>query len=97
MIEEHALLTIVAGQEDAFVAAYAQARPLLLQSGATSATVSRCVEHSSRFLLLATWPTIEAHTEGFRGSAAFLAWRALLGPFFASDPEVTHYSSVALP
>jgi len=94
MIDEHAVFTIQAGQEGAFVAAYEQARPLLLAAGASDVVMSRCVEHPSRFLLRARWDSLEAHMEGFRGSPAFGQWRGLIGPFFAADPEVTHYTVV---
>lgn len=91
MIDEYAIFTIHAGREDDFLAAYAQARPLLLAAGATDVVMSRCVEHPSRFLLRATWESVEAHVDGFRGSPAFGQWRALIGPFFAADPDVAHY------
>jgi hypothetical protein len=37
------------------------------------------------------WDSLDAHVVGFRESDAFSAWRALIGPFFASPPEVVHY------
>ena len=36
------------------------------------------------------WRTLENHTVDFRGSPLFQQWRALVGPHFASPPEVEH-------
>jgi hypothetical protein len=30
----------------------------------------------------------------FRGSEAFTAWRAIVGPFFAQPPQVEHFEFV---
>jgi heme-degrading monooxygenase HmoA len=38
------------------------------------------------------WDTLEDHTVGFRGSAAYADWRAIVGGFFASAPTVEHFS-----
>lgn len=95
MIREHAVFQIKPGDEAAFEAAYARARIILLASPtAHSAVLSRCVEDRSRYLLLVEWDTLEAHTEDFRGSSAFVEWRALIGPYFDGVPDVTHYSAV---
>jgi hypothetical protein len=40
------------------------------------------------------WETLEAHTVGFRQSAAFGEWRGILSPFFAGAPDVLHYVGV---
>jgi len=37
------------------------------------------------------WTSTEAHTVGFRQSAAFADWRAIIGPFFAKAPYVEHF------
>ena len=47
-----------------------------------------------RYLLLVRWETLEAHTVGFRQSAAFGEWRGILSPFFAGAPVVEHYEGV---
>ena len=72
MITEHAVLDVVAGREDEFVAAMERAKGLIAASpGFVSLRVERCVEQPSRFLLLVEWERLEDHTEGFRGSAAY--------------------------
>ncbi|MGW0660863.1 antibiotic biosynthesis monooxygenase family protein [Streptodolium elevatio] len=94
-ILEHALLDVRPGQEDAFLAAFAEARPLIEgQKGFVDLRLERCVEHPSRFLLLVRWDTLEDHTEGFRGSPEYVRWRELLHHFYDPFPEVTHFARV---
>jgi heme-degrading monooxygenase HmoA len=56
--------------------------------------VQRCLETPGRYLLLVWWETLEAHTVGFRQSAAFGEWRAIIGSHFVSPPVVEHYERV---
>lgn len=95
-ILEHALLDVRAGYEDAFLAAFAEARPLIeVQKGFVDLRLERCAEHPSRFLLLVHWDALEDHTEGFRGSPEYARWRELLHHFYDPFPEVTHFRRVA--
>lgn len=57
-------------------------------------SVSRGVESPSCYLLLVEWDDLEAHTEGFRGSAAYEQWRALLHHFYDPFPVVEHFTPV---
>jgi heme-degrading monooxygenase HmoA len=41
--------------------------------------------------LIVRWSSLEAHTVGFRQSAAFADWRAIIGPYFAKPPVVEHF------
>jgi heme-degrading monooxygenase HmoA len=50
-----------------------------------------CQETRGRWLLLVRWTTTEAHTVGFRQSAAFAEWRSIIGPFFKQPPHVEHF------
>ena len=45
-------------------------------------------------MLLVEWDSLEAHTEGFRGSPAYQEWRALLHHFYDPHPVVEHFSTV---
>ena len=95
MILEHALLPVIPGQEAAFEAALAQALPIIRrQPGCLSADVSRCVEAGSSYLLLARWETLADHEEGFRGSADYQEWKALLHHFYDPFPTVLHFAEV---
>jgi heme-degrading monooxygenase HmoA len=92
MVLEHALIDIRPGTGEAFEAALAEARLVIGASpGFVSLRLHRGVEAPDRYLLLVEWDTLDAHVVGFRESDAFTAWRALIGPFFATPPEVVHY------
>jgi heme-degrading monooxygenase HmoA len=96
VIIEHVVLPVSPGREADFEAAFAQARPLIeSMSGFLSLTLSRCIEAPSNYLLLVEWETLEDHTEGFRGSAEYQEWRALLHHFYEPFPTVEHYVQVA--
>ena len=62
MVLEHALLSVRAGEEDSFEAAFAQARSIISgMTGFGRLTLSRCLERPSTYLLLVEW-------HGARGS-----------------------------
>lgn len=97
MILEHAAFTVRPGTGDQFESALARARHLLTEApGCASVALHRGIEEPDRYVLLVTWESVEAHTEGFRGSEAFTRWRELIGPYFAADPEVGHLAAVDL-
>lgn len=54
--------------------------------------VNKGIESPERYVLMIFWETLENHTVDFRESPAFLAWRAIVGPFFASAPVVEHFN-----
>jgi heme-degrading monooxygenase HmoA len=96
MITEQAVLPVIPGSEEAFEAAFADARRLIAASpGFGGLTLSRCVERPSTYLLLVQWDSIEDHEVGFRGSPAYAEWRALLHHFYSPAPTVEHYAVVA--
>ncbi|MGK3647885.1 antibiotic biosynthesis monooxygenase family protein [Pseudarthrobacter enclensis] len=95
MITEHALLPVRAGLEQDFEAAFDQARHIIAaMPGFISLSLSRSIESPGTYLLLVEWETLEDHTEGFRGSAEYQQWRALLHRFYEPFPVVEHYNLV---
>jgi heme-degrading monooxygenase HmoA len=95
VITEHALLPVVAGRENEFMTVMEQAKGIIASSpGFVSLRVERCIERPSCFLLLVEWDSLEDHTEGFRGSAAYEEWRALLHHFYDPFPVVEHFEVV---
>ncbi|HEX7105234.1 MAG TPA: antibiotic biosynthesis monooxygenase [Acidothermaceae bacterium] len=97
MITECALLDVRPGAEADFEGAFRQARPLIaVQPGFVSLRLERCVENRSRYLLLVQWERLEDHTDGFRRSAEYERWRALLHHFYEPFPTVEHFDSVQL-
>ena len=96
MIVEHAIMDVIPGQEEAYEAALAEALPFISSSpGFRSLRILHGIESPSRYVLLVEWDTLEAHTEGFRGSPAFESWRALLHHFYEPFPVVEHFTIAA--
>jgi len=94
MILESALLDVKPGQETAFEAAMKEARPLIAATpGFRSIAVRRCLETPNRYLLLVEWEKLEDHAIGFRQSARYEKWRALLHHFYDPFPRVEHFSA----
>ncbi|WP_395019022.1 antibiotic biosynthesis monooxygenase family protein [Dongia sp.] len=92
MILESALLDVRPGEEAAFEAAMQEARPLIAATpGFRSIAVRRSIETPSRYLLLVEWEKLEDHTIGFRQSARYEKWRALLHHFYDPFPRVEHF------
>ena len=92
MILEHAVLQVRPGLADEFRAAFAQASPIIEASpGFRSLRLLACIEDGERFLLLVKWDRLEDHIAGFRGSAAYDDWAALLHRFYEPFLEVDHY------
>ena len=96
MIIEHAVLQVRPGMEEDYIDAINGATHLIAATpGFRSIRVVRGIESPSQFVLLVEWDTIEAHTEGFRGSEAFLEWRAALHHFYEPAPVVEHFEIIA--
>lgn len=94
MILEQATFLIKPGQSQDFERAFAQARPIIQASpGFQKLEMRACIEVADRYLLLVWWDSVEAHMKGFRESAGFAQWRALLSPHFAAAPEVFHFAA----
>ena len=95
MILEVAILDVKPDQTAAFEADFARARVIIAaMDGYVSHSLKRCVERSSRYILLVEWVTLEAHTEGFRGSKAYQEWKGLLHGYYDPFPTVEHYEDV---
>jgi heme-degrading monooxygenase HmoA len=96
MITEHAILNVIPGQEQDFLSALEQAKAFIARSpGFGGLRVERCLENPSTFLLLVEWESLEAHTQGFRGSASYEEWRNLLHHFYEPFPVVEHFEPLA--
>lgn len=96
MILESAVLDVVPGREQAFLAAIREARPLIAcQPGFLGLRLLPCLDpgQGSRFLLQVEWERLEDHTEGFRRSAEYPRWRELLHHFYDPFPLVEHYGA----
>ncbi len=100
MILEHALITVQPGRQAEFDQQFPHAKAVISQaSGFIDLNLHRGIETPEtgpaiRYLLLIRWQTLEDHTVGFRQSALFQDWRAIIGPFFASPPVVDHFERI---
>src|SRR5262245_39196941 len=95
MILEVAILNVRSGRTEEFERAFSKASPLIASApGYIRGELQRCVENSTRYVLLVQWDTVEAHTVGFRGSAAYDEWKKLLHHFYDPFPQVEHYENV---
>ena len=92
MIIEHALLQVRAGEELAFEAAMADAKPLIAASpGFLGIEVRPSAESAGTYLLLVRWQSIAHHRDGFRMSDRYQAWRDLLHRFYDPMPSVSYF------
>jgi heme-degrading monooxygenase HmoA len=97
MILEIAQLQIKPGETAAFESAFAQAQSIIASmTGYMGHELQCCVENDHHYMLLVRWATLEDHTVGFRQSAQYQTWRALLHHFYDPFPTVLHYAAVDL-
>lgn len=91
-ILEHALLHVRPGEEAAFEAAMAKAKPLIAASpGFGGIEVRPPAQAGGPYLLLVHWDSVAAHRDGFRTSDRYQQWRALLHHFYNPMPRVTYF------
>lgn len=92
---EVATLNVIPGQESAFEIAFTEAKSIIASmDGYRGHELQRCLETPNQYVLLVRWRTLEDHTIGFRESAEYLRWKALLHHFYDPFPTVEHYESV---
>ena len=92
MILEVAILNVRDGAGEAFEAAFREASLIIASMpGYVSHEVRRSIKAPSRYLLLVHWRRLEDHTVGFRQSAEYQRWSALLHHFYDPFPTVEHY------
>jgi heme-degrading monooxygenase HmoA len=95
MILEIATLIVKPDQTAQFEAAFAIAAKIIAKSpGYMSHELQRCIERANGYVLLVRWRTLEDHTIGFRQSAPYLEWKALLHHFYDPFPTVEHFSLI---
>jgi heme-degrading monooxygenase HmoA len=95
MILELAILDVKPGQSQDFEIAFSEAQTIIVSmKGYVNHQLQKCLENEHRYLLLVNWETLEDHTLGFRGSAEYLRWKALLHHFYEPFPTVEHYTSI---
>ncbi len=97
MVLEAFILNVKEGTGPEFEEAMRQAAHLIASTpGYISHEIYRCLETPGRYIFLAKWETLEAHTVGFRGSPAFQEWKQLTHHFYDPFPTVQHFEPVNL-
>ncbi len=96
MIKEFAQVEVLPGKDGEFVAAVnlAVAKVLSTARGFIAFEIYKSVERENVYMFEIQWATLVDHTVGFRESDLFPKWRAIIGPFFASPPQVEHWGIV---
>ena len=96
MILEVAILDVKPDETDTFEAAFHRAQSIISSmAGYSGHQLQKCLEKDNRYVLLVTWHTLEDHTQGFRESAEYQQWKALLHHFYDPFPVVEHYQLIA--
>ena len=97
MILEVAMLNIKPNLAPEFEAAFRQASKIISSmNGYIEHELQKSLEQPDKYVLLVKWETLEDHTIGFRGSAQYQEWRALLHHFYDPFPIVEHFEKVVL-
>lgn len=93
MILELADIRIKAGSQEAFDEAIVKGVETVIAKakGFKGYRIHKGIESPDRYVLMIFWETLENHTVDFRSSAAFQAWRSIVGPYFATPPAVEHF------
>ena len=95
MTLEVAVLDVKPGLAPEFEAAFEKAQSIIASMpGYQSHQLQRCLENDNRYLLLVNWRCLEDHTVGFRQSARYQEWKALLHHFYDPFPTVEYYEAV---
>jgi heme-degrading monooxygenase HmoA len=98
MILEIAQVEVKPGEEDAFEARVDEALAIFRRAtGCLGLELQRSIETPSRYRVMIRWRTLENHMTDFRGSPLYQEWRALVGPHFASPPQIEHCRAVMPP
>lgn len=97
MILETAVLYVNPESEAAFERDFKLAGQYISSvNGYISHSLKKCLEQSGKYLLLAEWESLEAHTQGFRKSAGYEQWKNLLHHYYDPFPVVEHYRTIAI-
>lgn len=92
MIVEYIRYIVPEPRRAAFEGAYDEAQSSLAASPHCLAyELSRCVEDPTRYVLRIEWDSADGHLQGFRKSAEFRSFLALVRPFVGNIEEMRHY------
>jgi heme-degrading monooxygenase HmoA len=97
VIVEVADIRIHPGQNAAFEEAIQRgiATVTARATGFHGCKVNRGIESPERYILQASWETLEDPTVGFRKGPLYPEWLAIVRPFAAAAPAVEHFHLVS--
>ena len=94
MILEVAILNVKPGEDTAFEASMTKAKEIISKMpGFCGLEVSKSLDVNNQYLLHVKWARQSDHTEGFRKSAEYQEWRALLHHYYDPMPIVEYYGA----
>lgn len=97
MIVEYIRYNISGERAEEFLHAYSDAaKELDASPHCKSYELSRCAENTEKFILRIEWASLDAHLNGFRKSAGFANFFALVKPFFDQIEEMKHYEVTSI-
>lgn len=97
MILEVAILHIKAGRNNEFESSFRKASKIISKAkGYIRHELQKCIEEENKYILLVRWETLKDHTIGFRESAEYEEWKALLHHYYEPFPVVEHYVNIQL-
>jgi heme-degrading monooxygenase HmoA len=97
MITEAAMLQVKPGLTRQFEQSFREASPLIASiDGYLGHELQHCMEDDHKYLLIVRWRSLEDHTVGFRESAQYQKWKALLHHYYSPFPVVEHYTRINL-
>lgn len=95
MILEVAMLQVKPGMTKEFEQNFRQASAIISRmKGYKTHELQKCLEDPNKYVLLVGWETLEDHTVGFRESADYQEWKALLHHFYDPFPTVEHFERI---
>jgi len=95
-ILEVAMLNVISGQTKAFEKNFMEAEKIISAAkGYRSHSLEKCLEDDHKYVLLVRWDSLEDHEIGFRKSAAYREWKALLHHFYDPFPTVEHFACLS--
>ncbi|AIQ56045.1 antibiotic biosynthesis monooxygenase family protein [Paenibacillus borealis] len=97
MITEAAMLQVKPGLTRQFEQSFKEASPLIASmDGYLGHELQHCMEDDHKYLLIVRWRSLEDHTVGFRESAQYQEWKAMLHHYYSPFPVVEHYTRINL-
>lgn len=97
MILEVAILQVKPDLAHQFKDAFIEASKIISSmKGYVGHELQKCIEVEHKYILLVRWETLDDHVVGFRQSAEYRQWKALLHHFYDPFPTVEHYVDIPL-